>query len=394
VVEDQKRTEAALRENEIRYRTLVENAPVAVFVNRADRIVLANEACLRLFGATAPEQLLGKSPFELFHPDFHPVIRERIHQLRDLDQVVPMIEQKIIRLDGTPVDVEVTAAPFQDQGVNAIHVVLRDITERKHAEDEIRRLNAELEQRVADRTAQLEAANQELEAFSYSVSHDLRAPLRGIDGWAQALLADFGDKLGEPGRQLLHRQRAASQRMGTLIDDLLQLSRLTRQPLTRQTVGPAALVSRVWEELRPAQPPQRAELVVGTLPDCQADPSLLTQVFVNLLGNALKFSGGHAHPRIEVGSQSGPDDECVFFVKDNGAGFDMRYANKLFGAFQRLHSAHEFPGTGIGLAITQRVIRRHGGRIWAESAVGQGATFFFTLSEKKENAECRMQNAE
>ena len=271
-------------------------------------------------------------------------------------------------------------------------VLQGEVTQRKRAEEDIRQMNQNLEQRVLDRTAQLEATNQELEAFSYSVSHDLRAPLRGIDGWAQALLADFGDKLGEAGLQLLHRQRAASQRMGTLIDDLLQLSRLTRQPLTRQTVAPAALVHRVWEELRPAQPPQNAELVVGALPDCQADPALLTQVFANLLGNALKFSGGHAHPRIEVGSQTGPDHECVYFVKDNGAGFDMRYASKLFGAFQRLHSAHEFPGTGIGLAITQRIIRRHGGRIWAESAVGQGATFFFTLRE--ENEECRMKNAE
>jgi signal transduction histidine kinase len=260
----------------------------------------------------------------------------------------------------------------------------REIVERKQAEDEIRQLNAKLEQRVRERTAELQAANKELEVFSYSVSHDLRAPLRGIDGWAQALLDDFGDKLGEAGKQLLQRQRTASQRMATLIDDLLQLSSLTRQPLTRQTVAPAALVRRVWEELRPAQPPQTAELVVGALPDCQADSSLLTQVFVNLLSNALKFSSGHAHPRIEVGSQMGPDHECVYFVKDNGAGFDMRYADKLFRAFQRLHSAHEFPGTGIGLAIIQRIISRHGGRIWAESAVGQGATFYFTLSERNE----------
>lgn len=257
----------------------------------------------------------------------------------------------------------------------------REIAERKRAEAAIRTLNAELEQRVAERTRELNAINEELEAFSYSVSHDLRAPLRAIDGWGQALVEDYGDVLGEDGGALLQRQRAASQRMGQLIDDLLRLSRLTRRPLNRQPVDLAELVATCWQELASEHQPLNAALVIGELPPCQADPSLLRQVITNLLSNGLKFASQEAQPRLEVDSQAAADNELVYFVRDNGVGFDPRYSDKLFSPFQRLHSQHEFSGTGIGLAIVQRVIYRHGGRVWAESELGQGATLYFSLPD-------------
>lgn len=258
----------------------------------------------------------------------------------------------------------------------------REITERQRVEAEILRLNAELEQRVAERTRDLEATNHELEAFSYSVSHDLRAPLRAIDGWGRALAEDFGEVLGEEGRNLLQRQHAASQRMGLLIDDLLRLSRLTRQTLSRQTVDLDKLVLQVWQELGDEQEMSPVALRIGHLDPCQADPSLLKQVFSNLLSNALKFSSRVEQSHIEVGQQVEPDGKIVYFVRDNGVGFDMRYADKLFHAFQRLHSQTEFSGTGIGLAIVQRIVHRHGGRVWAEGHENQGATFYFTLAEE------------
>ncbi len=358
------------------------------FVGYADaqstRILYINRAGRRMTGYGEEEDVTGLSIRDV-HPDWaNQMLRDEALPAAARDGVWTG-ECAFRARDGHEIPVLMVLLAHQTPNgeVEVFSTISRDITELRRVRAEIESLNEALKTRAA----QLEAANQELEAFSYSVSHDLRAPLRGIDGWAQALAEDFGEKLGEAGLQLLNRQRAASQRMGTLIDDLLQLSWLSRQPLTCQTVSPATLVSRVWEELHLAQPPQTAELVVGALPDCQADPSLLTQVFVNLLGNALKFSRGHPQPRIEVGSQAGPDHECVYFVKDNGAGFDMRYANKLFGAFQRLHSAHDFPGTGIGLAITQRIIHRHGGRIWAEGKVNEGATFFFTLNKEMQNGE-------
>jgi PAS domain S-box-containing protein len=250
-----------------------------------------------------------------------------------------------------------------------------DITERKHDEAMIAELNADLRRRAA----QLEATNKELEAFTYSVSHDLRAPLRAMDGFSRILIEDFQSDLPEEAQHYLDRVRANAQKMGELVDDLLSLSRLGRAPLNMQTVQPAEVVQAVLEELDSGA----AHIQIDDLPPCKADRGLLTQVYTNLLANAIKFSREQAKPCIEVGSRQN-GQEVVYFVRDNGAGFDMRYANKLFGVFQRLHDARDYEGTGVGLATVQRIIHRHGGRIWAESEVDQGATFFFTLEKDGE----------
>jgi len=257
--------------------------------------------------------------------------------------------------------------------------VLRDVTEQELAKHEIAQLHADLERRVADRTAELTATNEELAAFSYSVSHDLRAPLRAIDGFSQAVLEDYGLMLDSAGAGYLRRIRGEAQRMGELIDSLLDLSRITRTELTRQNVNLSEIAQEITQRLQQSAPHRQVEFAIAPGLWGRGDERLLRIALENLLENAWKFTGLRATARIEFGVAGHDDQQEVWYVKDDGVGFDMAYAGELFGAFQRLHPETEFPGTGIGLATVQRIIHRHGGRTWAEAIPDQGATFFFTL---------------
>jgi PAS domain S-box-containing protein len=323
-------------------------------------------------------ELLGTRLEELIHPDDLEAARERVQRLQETSGVNLSWENRIRRKDGSYRWLLWSAAGVPREKV--YYAAARDITERREMEQRVRDLNAELEARVQRRTAQLEAANKELEAFSYSVSHDLRAPLRKLDGFSDILRQRYGDRLDAEGLRLIEVIRANSERMGQLIDDLLSFSRLGRKEFLSAPVDMTALAQSVVDEALRQEPERAAEVRMLPLAAARGDGAMLRQVFFNLVSNALKFTRKRVQPEVEIGSRPSPDGlETVYFIRDNGAGFDMKYASKLFGVFSRLHTASEFEGTGIGLALVARIVKRHGGRVWAEAAVDAGATFYFTL---------------
>ncbi|NWG87804.1 MAG: PAS domain S-box protein [Hydrogenophilaceae bacterium] len=390
-----KQTEAALHDTLMLQHAILDHAGFAIISTTPEGLITSfNPAAQRMLGYAADE-VVGKLSTAAMHlpaelaqraaevsaelgrriePGFEVIVAKSRLGLANEN------EWTYMRKDGScfPVWLSVTALHNGAGEISGFLGMAVDITARKRADIEMKRYRERLEQMVEARTTELKAANQELESFAYSVSHDLRGPLRAIDGFAQALLEDYGDRLDTTGRGYLDRVRSGTQRMSQLIDDLLKLSRLSRATLQPETVDLSALARDILAHLHELDPERPLQTEV--MPDLAAtgDPGLLRAALENLLGNAWKYSSKQPRPRIEFGATR-QDGETVYFVRDNGVGFDMAHAGKLFGAFQRLHHRDEFEGTGIGLATVQRIVHRHGGRIWAEAAPGQGATFYFTL---------------
>jgi len=360
-------------------QAVIESTPDAILVKDFQgRYLMINSTVAKIQGKPQSE-ILGKDDCELFGPEIGLPLMETDRRIMTTGET-EIVDEDILIAGNRRTYLSTKSVWWDGQGnVVGLIVISRDISDRKRSEQQIRELNESLERRVAQRTAQLEAANKELEAFSYSVSHDLRAPLRGIDGFSRALLERYADQLDEKGKHYLQRIRAGTQRMGELIDDLLQLSRVTRSEMHPTLVNLSALAKAIAAELEQTQPERQVAWVITPGLVANGDARLLRVVLENLLNNAWKFTSNRACSRIEFGKILEKDLSTAYFVRDNGAGFDMTYVDKLFGAFQRLHTTTQFPGTGIGLATVQRIIHRHGGQVWAQGAVEQGATFYFTL---------------
>lgn len=414
-------TERKLNEQKIievsrHYQALIEKAPDGiVLIDIEGRFKYVSPSSLRIFGYTE-EDVAGKHPSDLTHPDDLPMVLQLLNALIQNPVIVPTIQYRFASRNGNWIWVESTFTnQLADPSVQAIVINFRDITDRKNTDEQIKRLNEELEKKVNERTIeleiskkelleneaallnlvedlnlktdelqksaqQLEAANKELEAFSYTVSHDLRAPLRAISGFVRILLEDYDEMLDSEGKRICNIINNNAMRMGQLIDDLLSFSRLIRSELHTTKIDMNQVVAEILADFVNSQGFDGKIVSVNQLPAAKGDTNMIKQVWTNLISNAIKYSSKKDNPEIEINSYR-DDYQVIYTIKDNGVGFNMEYSHKLFGVFQRLHSNAEFEGTGVGLAIVQRIVNRHGGKIWAESEPYKGATFFFSLPE-------------
>lgn len=345
-------------------------------IDREWRYVYVNDAVARQ-GRREKHELIGSRMMDVYpgidQTEVFTVLKKCMH-----DRVVARMLNEFTFPDGSRGWFELSFQPVPE----GVLIMSLDVTEVRRAEDAVRKLNADLEARVAERTAELQAANQELDAFTYSVTHDLRAPLRAIDGFSRILLEEHGSGLEADGKRLLHAVRANAQKMDQLITDLLRLARVARERLQDVAIDMTAVATGVWGEIAPADPKPSFECVIGDLPPTRGDPVLLRQVWANLLSNAVKYTLPKQERRIEIGGRTEPG-WTIYYVKDSGVGFDPAFGHKLFGVFERLHRSEEFEGTGVGLAIVRRILERHGGRVWAEGVVGVGATVSFALPARE-----------
>lgn len=374
--------EDALRRSEAMLSSVFRAVPVGIGIVQGRIFQYVNDRVCRMTGYSRAE-LLNRDSRMLYasDEDYEYVGREKYRQIAECGHGT--VETRWRRKDGQVIDVQLSSAAIDPADpARGVTFSVLDITSRKRADDEIRRLNESLEHRVQERTAEWEAANKELEAFSYSVSHDLRAPLRAILGFSKMLAEKSGPPLDEPGLRCVEVICSEAERMGQLIEDLLRFSRVGKNELRTVPVDMTGLVRKTYQSLTASMPDRKVDFRLLQLPSATADPVLLRQVWTNLLDNALKYSRNCDVTEIEVGNEI-REGETVYFIRDNGAGFDAKYADKLFQVFQRLHRADEFEGNGVGLAVVQRIVHRHHGRVWGESEPGHGATFYFTLNHDR-----------